>query len=420
MQGSVPDAPDVGSCDSCRMTREDRGLFARSQSDRVILGVAGGIGENLGVDPVLVRFALGAVTIASGLGIVLYLAAWSFSYEPAAGAVSAPPPRMSGWRPVVAMGCIVLGSLLVLRDVGLWSGDTFVWPILIAGAGSTIIWFRSDAAGRARWTAAGGRMVANPAGMFAGTSSRLRLVAGGLFVLFGMTVFLFSHQAAGAAQTAVIAVAATTGGLALILTPWILGLVRDAAAERRERIRSEERAEIAAHLHDSVLHTLALIQRGDVPAEVASVARRQERELRAWLNGRPILEESDLRSAIDAMAIRVEEMHHVPVDTVVVGDIPLDDAGSAIALACQEAAINAARHSGAGRVAVYVEAEAHRIAAYVRDQGMGFDRDLVPSDRRGISESIIGRMRRLGGTATITSNPGEGTEVQMHVPREAP
>jgi len=164
----------------------------------------------------------------------------------------------------------------------------------------------------------------------------------------------------------------------------------------------------------------ALIQRGDVPAEVASVARRQERELRAWLNGRPVLEVSDLRSAIDAMATRVEEMHHVPVDTVVVGDIPLDDAGSAIALACQEAAINAARHSGAGRVSVYVEAEPHGIAAYVRDQGLGFDRDLVPSDRRGISESIIGRMRRLGGTASITSNPGEGTEVQMHVPRGAP
>jgi len=257
MQGSVPDARDLGSCDSSRMTREDRGLFARSQSDRVILGVAGGIGEKLGVDPVLVRFALGAVTIASGLGIVLYLAAWSFSYEPA-GTVAAPPARMSGWRPVVAIGCIVLGSLLVLRDIGLWSGDTFVWPILIAGAGSTIIWFRSDAAGRARWTAAGGRMVADPAGMLTSTSSRLRLVAGGLFVLFGMTVFLFSHQAAGAAQTAVVAVAATAGGLALILTPWIFGLVRDATAERRERIRSEERAEIAAHLHDSVLHTLGV------------------------------------------------------------------------------------------------------------------------------------------------------------------
>ena len=386
----------------------------------MILGVAGGIGETIGVDPVLVRFALGAVTIASGLGILFYLAAWSLSFEPSAGAATAPTPRLSGWRPVVAMGCIVLGSLLVLRDSGLWSGDTLVWPILLAGAGSTIIWFRSDAAGRARWTAAGGRMVTNPAGMLTGRSSRLRVVAGGLLVLFGMTIFLFSHQAAGAAQTAAIAVAATVGGLALILTPWIIGLVREAGLERRERIRSEARAEIAAHLHDSVLHTLALIQRGDVPAEVASVARRQERELRAWLNGRPILAESDLRSAIDAMATRVEAMHHVPVDTVVVGDIPLDDAGSAIALACQEAAINAARHSGAGRVSVYVEAEPHAIAAYVRDQGVGFDSTLVPADRRGISESIIGRMRRLGGTASITSNPGEGTEVQMHVPRGAP
>ncbi len=234
-----------------------------------------------------------------------------------------------------------------------------------------------------------------------------------------MTVFLFAHQADGAAQTAVLAVVVTAAGLGLILTPWILGLVREAAAERRERIRSEERAEIAAHLHDSVLHTLALIQRGDVPAEVASVARRQERELRAWLNGRPAVAETDLRGAIDAVATRVEELHHVPVDTVTVGEGALDDAGRAVALACQEAAINAARHSGAQRISIYVEADAHEITAYVRDKGRGFDRDSVPPDRRGISEFIVGRMRRLGGTATFTTAPGEGTEVQMRVPRVA-
>jgi len=149
------------------------------------------------------------------------------------------------------------------------------------------------------------------------------------------------------------------------------------------------------------------------------VARRQERELRAWLNGRPIVAETaDLRGAIDAMALRVEEMHHVPVDTVVVGEVTLDDAGNAVALACQEAAINAARHSGAARVSIYVEAEPHEINAFVRDQGRGFDRTAVPADRRGISESIVGRMRRQGGTATITTLPGEGTEVHMHINRD--
>jgi signal transduction histidine kinase/phage shock protein PspC (stress-responsive transcriptional regulator) len=401
------------------MTRDRRGLFARSRTDRVALGVAGGLAETAAVDAFLVRLAFGALTVASGMGIVLYLVAWSVSFEPQPHGAAAPAPlHRPGWRPTVALGCIVLGSLLVLRDVGIWFGDSLVWPLLIAGCGSAVIWFRSDAGDRARWTAVGGRLVAGRGGLATGSWSWLRMVVGGFLVLAGMTVLLFAHQAASAAGTALLAAAVTAGGLGLIITPWVLGLAREASAERRERIRSEERAEIAAHLHDSVLNTLALIQRGDVPAEVASVARRQERELRAWLNGRPIVADGgDLRATIDAVAGRVEEMHHVPVDTVVVGELVLDDAGRAVALACQEAAINAARHSGAPRVSIYVEAEPHEITAYVRDQGRGFDRDTVPADRRGISESIIGRMRRLGGSASITSRPGAGTEVQMRLPR---
>lgn len=403
------------------MTRDRHGLFARSQTNRLVLGVAGGIAETLGVDAFLVRLAFGVLTVANGLGAVLYLVAWSLSVDTGGVATVPPAQRMSGWRSTLAIGCIVLGTLLVLRDVGLWFGDTLVWPLVIAGCGSAVIWFRSDAGDRARWSAVSGRLAGGPGGIFSGSFSPVRVLPGGLLVLAGMTVFLFAHRSSGVAVTALLAVAVTAAGLGLILTPWILGLAREAAAERRARIRSEERAEIAAHLHDSVLHTLALIQRGDVPAEVASVARRQERELRAWLNGRPLAAEAaDLRGAIDAVAARVEEAHHVPVDTVVVGEVPLDDAGSAVALACQEAAINAARHSGAPRVSIYVEAERHEITAYVRDQGTGFDRDTVPADRRGISESIIGRMRRLGGTASVTSRPGEGTEVQMRVPRSGP
>jgi signal transduction histidine kinase len=401
------------------MTRERRALFARSQTDRVVLGVAGGLAEFVGVDAVLIRLAFAVLTIANGVGIMLYVVAWAVSFEPAAGrmapTVRAPQTRL---RSAIAVGCIVLGIMLVLRDVGLWFGDALVWPLALAGCGSALIWLRSDAGDRARWTAAGGRLVTAPGSILTGPASALRLAVGGVFVLGGMAAFLVGHQSAGGVGTALLAVVVTAGGLGLILAPWILGLAREAATERRERIRSEERAEIAAHLHDSVLHTLALIQRGDVPPEVASVARRQERELRAWLNGRPIVAEvTDLRGAIDAMALRVEEMHHVSVDTVVVGEVALDDAGNAVALACQEAAINAARHSGAARVSIYVEAEPHEITAFVRDQGRGFDRAAVPADRRGISESIVGRMRRLGGTATITTRPGEGTEVHMHITR---
>jgi len=324
---------------------------------------------------------------------------------------------MSGVRSAIAMGCIVLGAMLVLRDIGLWFGDTLVWPLVLAGCGSALIWGLSDATDRARWTAAGERLAANRASIL-GNGNGGRLVAGGFLVLAGMGVFLLAHQSAGALGTVLLAMLVTAGGLGLILAPWMLRLVRDAAAERRHRIRFEERAEIAAHLHDSVLHTLMLVQRADVPAEVVSLARRQERELRAWLNGRPLAADAaDLRGAIDAVASRVEEMHQVPVDTVVVGEIALDEAGRAIALACQEAAVNAARHSGAPRVSIFVEAEPREITAYVRDKGRGFERSAVPPDRRGISESIVGRMRRLSGSATITSAPGEGTEVFLQVPR---
>lgn len=400
------------------MTNQRSALFARSAGNRVVLGVAGGLGEALGIDPLLVRLGLAALTVASGLGIVLYLGAWAVSAAPPPAAP--PPPRTlspATWRPALAVGCIVLGVMLVLRELGVWFGDSLVWPLVVAGCGSVIIWSRTDAVGRARWTAAGGRLVGHHPGD-AATALALRTGIGGVLVLAGLSVFLLAHQSAGAIGAELLAVTVTVGGLGLILTPWILGLVGEAAAERRERIRSEERAEIAAHLHDSVLNTLALIQRGEVSPEVASVARRQERELRAWLNGRPLVADAaDLRGAIDAVTTRVEALHHVPVDAVVVGDAPLDDAANAICLACQEAATNAARHSGAPRVSIFVEAEAHQITAFVRDQGCGFDADRVPPDRRGISESIIGRMRRLGGGATVTSRRGEGTEVQMHIPR---
>ena len=219
------------------------------------------------------------------------------------------------------------------------------------------------------------------------------------------------------AGTALLAVAVTAAGLGLILGPWILRLAGAAAAERRERIRSEERAEMAAHLHDSVLHTLALIQRADAPPEVVSLARRQERELRAWLNGRMEAHgEESLGAALDGLAARIEREHAVSVDAVVVGDRPLDDRLRAVVLACQEAALNAARHSGAPRVFVYLEAEPDAVTAYVRDQGRGFDPAGIPADRRGIAESIRGRIQRAGGTAVVRTAPGSGTEVQIRVP----
>ncbi|MGA3183005.1 MAG: PspC domain-containing protein [Candidatus Dormibacteria bacterium] len=396
-------------------------FVVRSRNDRVLTGTAAGLAEALGLDPLLVRLGLAVLTAADGAGIVLYLTLWLLSVEPSdTTSVAAARTRPRNLQ-IAAVGCIVAGTMLILRDVGLWFGDALVWPVAVAAAGSALIWVRSDQADRHRWARISERLPGNPVvSVFGGRVSPIRIVGGGLLVAAGMTLFLVANRALASARTALLAVLVTAVGLGLILGPWILRLARDAGEERRQRIRSEERAEIAAHLHDSVLHTLALIQRSEDPADVAALARRQERELRAWLDHRPTTsEQQDLRGAVDALASRVEEQHHVTVDTVVVGDTPVTEHVAALLLACQEAATNAARHSGASRVSIYIEADGDGVTAYVRDEGAGFDINAVPADRRGIAESVIGRMRRHGGSATITSRPGHGTEVQLQLPRAA-
>jgi signal transduction histidine kinase len=385
--------------------------IVRSRTNRVLLGVAGGLGERLGVDPALVRVAFAVLALAGGAGVVLYLLAWAFSVEPdAEGAVRRPVRRPSP-RQALALGMVVLGTLLLLRELGLWFGDQIVWPIALAAAGSAVIWARGD--DRARW------LPGNPIeALFTGRVGLIRILVGGLLVFAGLGLgFANTGANLAAAGDALLGVAVTLIGLGLIFGPWATRLANQLAEERRGRIRSEARAEMAAHLHDSVLHTLALIQRADASPEVVGLARRQERELRAWLYRAPLPPEGRLRPAVEAIATRVEQRHNVPVDIVVVGDAPLDDAGRALVDACQEAAFNAARHSGAPLVSVYVEVEPDELTGFVRDEGKGFDPEAVPTDRRGIADSIRGRIRRHGGSVTIISSPGEGTEVQLRLPR---
>jgi signal transduction histidine kinase len=396
--------------------------IVRSRDNRVLLGVAGGLGERLGVDPILVRIALAVLAVAGGSGVLLYLIAWGLSVEPEAAAAAPVPVRRPNGRQNLALGLIVFGTLLLLRKVGLWFGDPVVWPVALAAAGAAVIWARSDDRDRARWTRAGARIPGNPVeALFTGRVGLVRIVVGGLLVAMGMGLGL-ANQGANLAATGsvLLAMATTAAGLGLIFGPWTSRLARQVAEERRGRIRSEARAEMAAHLHDSVLHTLALIQRADSAPEVVALARRQERELRAWLYAPPVPLDGSLRPAVEAIATRVEQRHNVPVDVVVVGDAPLDARARAMVDACQEAALNAARHSGAALVSVYVEVEPDQLTGFVRDEGKGFDPERVPSDRRGIADSIRGRIHRHGGTAVITSSPGEGTEVQLRMPRTAP
>ena len=395
-------------------------VLVRSRTDRVLTGVAGGVGERLGVDPWLVRVGFLLLSIAGGAGVALYAGLWIVSAEPRPGAGEPPPAQEPDLRRPVALGLVVLGLLLVFRSLGLWFGDALAWPLALAAVGSALVWSRGGPAERERGARAPSNLVQALVG---GRWSLARLAAGGLLVTLGMLLFLAANDVQLVLDGDVlVAMGVATVGLGLILGPWSLRLVRQVNEERRERIRSEERAELAAHLHDSVLHTLALIQRSGAPPEVRTLARSQERELRAWLYGQaaPSAEAKDLRAALEAMAERVERLHNVPVEVVVVGEGLMDDRTRALVQATQEAAVNAARHSRAGKVSVYVEIEPGEVNAFVHDEGVGFDPATVPPDRRGIAESILGRMQRHGGTATVTSAPGEGTEVHLRMPREAP
>ena len=252
----------------------------------------------------------------------------------------------------------------------------------------------------------------------------VRAAFGMLLVVSGIVALLATTESWRALRSGIVAVVVIGCGLFLVFGPWLWRLGTELVDERRERIRSDERAEVAAHLHDSVLQTLAMVQRrADEPREVVRLARKQERELRSWLlSGRQVDADAiagSLGAALAALGAELEEVHGVPVEVVQVRDCDLDERLRAQLLAAREAISNAQRHSGAERVSVYCEVGATEVSMFVRDRGRGFDRDGVAPDRRGISESIEGRMARHGGRAAVRSNPGVGTEVELVMPRTA-
>jgi signal transduction histidine kinase len=322
---------------------------------------------------------------------------------------------------VVGIGLLVLGVVVLLGVGGFWFGEAHGWPIVLAALGFAVLWARGGDDGVGRSDGPSGWNLARVGGsvqsLVTSPVSLPRLVVGSLLITAGGAVFLAANTSVSAAGNMLMAIAVAVGGLGLLFGPWIWRLATQLMEERASRARADARAEVAAHLHDSVLQTLALIQRAEEPREMASLARTQERELRSWLYGRGAdAADTQLRDAIDDMAGRVERQHRTRVEAITVGDAPLDPPLRALVAAVGEAATNAARHSGADSVAVYVEVEPAAVTAFVRDTGTGFDPDAVPEDRHGIRESIVGRVARLGGTATIVSGT-KGTEVVIHMPR---
>jgi len=376
----------------------------RSRTDRMIAGVCGGIGARLGIDATIVRIAFVALALA-WVGVPLYLLGWILLPQPAADDAARPAgdalPARAAARRAAGLALIVVGTTLLVRHLGVALPDTVIWPALCVALGlGAVVW----------------RTQPGAAGLDRGAA--VRIAAGTILLALGIGVIAAANLSLSAVRDGLLSGGLVVGGLALIGGPWVAVLVRDRREERLRRIRADERAEMAAHLHDSVLQTLALVQRSDDPARTAALARRQERELRSWLYGggsQP--DQASVRAAVEHLAGVVEDRHGVVMDVVAVGDAPLDQAMESLVAAAGEAMTNAARWSGSPTVSVYLEATLTEVDLFVRDRGVGFDPEAVDGDSHGIRDSIRGRLDRAGGRCEINSSPGDGTEVRLHLAR---
>ncbi|MQA93538.1 MAG: PspC domain-containing protein [Streptosporangiales bacterium] len=374
----------------------------RRTQGRVAFGVCAGLAAHLGLHPGVVRLAFVALSM-SGIGFAAYIVL--IFLLPRAEEEPSRPDIVQ----LVAYGALgaALGLVYMLSGT---DPDPLLWPLIFGALGGAILWQQAAPDRRERWLATT---------TFRVRQTWVRSIVGVVLVLVGITGFLAARNQLSEARQGLVSTLAVVIGITVIATPWIIGLMRDRDRERRERIRTQERAEFAAHIHDSVLHTLTLIQRSsDDPREVQRLARVQERALRTWLYRPQDDSGASVSAAAERVAAEVEEHHGVPIDLVTVGDCAVDERVAAALQAAREAMVNAAKYSGADTVSVYVEADPEELTIFVRDRGRGFDRSAVPEDRMGVKESIIGRMERHGGTATVRSAPGEGTEVQVRIKRE--
>jgi signal transduction histidine kinase len=310
---------------------------------------------------------------------------------------------------LLGAGLLLAAGILIARLLGVDVPLGTLIPVAAILGGAAIAWMQLDETRRAGLV---DKTKADQAGGWA------RLAAGLALVVAGVLVMVSGSGSWEQTWLALLSSVAVLGGVALVLLPWGLKFWRDLEAERAGRVRATERAEIAAHLHDSVLQTLALIQRrAGSETDVVRLARAQERELRGWLYRDPGKEAGQLSAGIKAAAAEVEDALGHAVEVVTVGDCAMSERHEALVQAAREAMLNAARHGG-GAVSVYLEVADGSAEVFVKDRGPGFDPDAVPADRLGVRESIIGRMNRHGGTATISSGR-DGTEVRLRLPLPA-
>ena len=383
---------------------DPRPPLARPRSARLVAGVAVGTASHLGLDPLVVRIAF-VVLGSAGIGLIAYALLWltmpATDVVPAVSGTAGDQPARTP-RQYAVLAAIAVLSFVLVQGFATLSGDV-VLPLVLVGGGLAVIWRQLDS----------DRTFALP-------GVRWALAAGVLLAAIGVGLLLATTGQLARARDGFVFTLVILAGIALATAPLWRRLLDSRDAERAARIRSEERAALAAHLHDSVLQTLALIQRhADSPSAVARLARSQERDLRTWLYDPAVATGGTWAGLVARTVAAVEDDHALTVDSVVVGDAALDDALTALGAATREALVNAAKHSGAASADLYTEVTPERVSVFVRDRGAGFDAAAVPVDRRGLRDSVTGRLGRLGGTATVRSAPGEGTEVELVLPRTA-
>ncbi|UIZ93269.1 PspC domain-containing protein [Corynebacterium sp. CNCTC7651] len=372
----------------------------RSRSLRVVAGVASGLAQHLQIPVLWVRVFFVIASFAGGLGPLLYAGLWMLTPLEEKQAEKSNVEKRSALNIVlVAVGFV--GALVALQVTsGVGGTVVFVLGLLIVGAVIALQAYDRGTGSVANYAA---------------------LAVGVLLVMGGVLAIALMGENAGITGV-VVSVLVTVFGVAVLVVPLIAKLASSLVAEREAKAVADQRTEIASRLHDSVLQTLALIQKqADNPEEVARLARGQERELRAWLfdaSEKPTGDSATtVFAAVQKAAGEVEDMFGVVIGPVTVGeDVAFDASTEPLVLAAREAMVNAAKHAGVERIDVYAEHLAGELTVFVRDRGAGFDVDAVPEDRHGVRDSIFGRMERAGGTARITSAPGEGTEVELTVP----
>ena len=374
----------------------------RASEGSVVAGVASGVSAHLNVDVLLVRLVFAVAALASGVGLFVYAGLWMLvktgDVKPVIGVFS---ERFATKLPRGTNGLIIAFAVvgpILFATLGAGLSLFALLPLIIVAVGAFLAWRAYDRG-------------------LSGTTGIISVVSGAVLVFSGVLFMALSWQGNDSFGSAVLAVVLTLGGIGALVVPLGIRMWNQLSEQQAAKAASDERAEIASRLHDSVLQTLALIQkRADDPQEVARLARGQERELRGRLFDSEEKTSQSVFAALDSACGEVEDLFGISIRPVTVGeDIPLTEDTKLTVMAAREAMVNAGKHAGVDSVDVYAEHLAGELSIFVRDRGAGFDSESVPEDRHGIRDSIVERMNRIGGAAKIKSTPGNGTEVTLTI-----